>query len=158
MRLAIGADHRGTEMLKRLCDALEKRGHEIELFGSLNGQMYDYPDAAFQVASAVSQGSAERGILICGSGIGMSIAANKVPHIRAALIHDELDAEISRRHNDANVLCLPAGLVGSQSVERIVITWLETPFEGGRHARRNQKIHLIEQGLGPDAARDVQSA
>ncbi len=158
MKLAIGADHRGSEVLNNLRNYLSSHGYTVEPFGSLDGQLFDYPDAAYKVAVAVSDGRCERGILICGSGIGMSIAANKVARVRAALIHDELDAEISRRHNDANVLCLPAGLVGSQSIERIVGTWLETPFEGGRHARRNNKIHLIEQGHDPTATRDVQSA
>ncbi|RMD62319.1 MAG: RpiB/LacA/LacB family sugar-phosphate isomerase, partial [Planctomycetota bacterium] len=98
---------------------------------------------------------ADRGVLICGSGIGMCIAANKVKGVRAALVSDELSAEMSRRHNDANVLCLAADLLGDRLIERIVEIWLATPFEGGRHARRVAKIAAIERGEDP---RSVQSA
>jgi ribose 5-phosphate isomerase B len=111
--------------------------------------MCDYPDMAYPVATAVATGDAQRGILICGSGIGMSIAANKVKGVRAALVHDEIGAEMSRRHNDANVLCLAADLLGVRLIERIIGIWLATEFEGGRHARRVSKITAIEQGHNP---------
>ena len=106
----------------------------------------DYPDFAFEVSRAVSEGRVQRGILICGTGIGMCIAANKVPGVRAAPCHDSITAEMSRRHNDANVLCLSADLLGEELIERMVRIWLETPFEGGRHARRVEKIMKYEAG------------
>ena len=110
----------------------------------------DYPDYAFQVALAVSEGRAQRGVLICGTGIGMCIAANKVKGVRAAPCHDSITAEMSRRHNDANVLCLSADLLGEELIERMLRIWLETEFESGRHARRVEKITRFEQ-QGPDA-------
>ena len=109
----------------------------------------DYPDMAYPVAVAVAEGRADRGILVCGSGIGMSITANKIRGIRAALVHDELGAEMSRRHNNANILCLAADLLGQSVIERIVQLWLKTEFEGGRHARRVEKIAAIENGQNP---------
>ena len=115
----------------------------------------DYPDMAYPVSTAVSTGEADRGILVCGSGIGMCIAANKVKGVRAALVHDEIGAEMSRRHNDANVLCLAADLLGARIIERIVTTWLKTDFEGGRHARRVNKIAAIEEGRSPDTVADT---
>ncbi len=108
----------------------------------------DYPDFAFRVAQAVSEGRAERGILVCGTGIGMCIAANKVKGVRAAPCHDSVTVEMSRRHNDANVLCLSADLLGEELIGRIVRLWLETEFEGGRHARRVQKITQYEAEHG----------
>ena len=105
----------------------------------------DYPDYAFQVAKAVSERSVERGILICGTSIGMCIAANKVRGVRAAPCHDSITAEMSRRHNDANVLCLSADLLGGELVDRMVKIWLETEFEAGRHARRVEKITRFEE-------------
>jgi len=100
----------------------------------------------------------ERGILICGSGIGMSIAANKVGGVRAALVHDEVSADMSRRHNNANVICLPADMLGPRIIDRIVKTWLDTPFEGGRHERRVQKIAAIERGDSPSSVADNSSS
>ncbi len=107
--------------------------------------MVDYPDFAFHVARSVGDGAAERGILICGTGIGMCIAANKVNGVRAAPCHDSITAEVCRRHNDANVLCLSADLLGEQLIERMVRIWLDTDFEGGRHARRIDKINKFEE-------------
>src|SRR5262249_21988969 len=104
----------------------------------------DYPDFAFRVAHAVSDGAADRGILVCGTGIGMCIAANKVAGVRAAPCHDSITAEMSRRHNNANVLCLSADLLGEELIERMVKIWLETEFENGRHARRVEKIQRYE--------------
>ena len=105
----------------------------------------DYPDVAARVGSTVSKGDVDRGILICGTGIGMSIAANKFPGVRAAPCHDDLTAEMSRRHNDLNVLCLSADMLGEKLIDRMVEIWLNTPFEGGRHARRVDKIAELEQ-------------
>jgi ribose 5-phosphate isomerase B len=103
-----------------------------------SSESVDYPDFAALVAGKVASGEAQRGILICGTGIGMQIAANKFPRVRAAVCHDELYAEMSRRHNDTNVLCLPGNLVGERRVDQLVSTWMATEFEGGRHARRIQ--------------------
>jgi ribose 5-phosphate isomerase B len=105
----------------------------------------DYPDFALRVAHAVQTGQAERGVLICGTGIGMCITANKVPGIRAAPCHDAITAEMSRRHNDANILCLSADMLGEEQIERLLSIWLNTAFEGGRHARRVNKIKEFEQ-------------
>lgn len=132
--------------MHRLIMQLESRGHEIVTFGPKedDGAMSDYPDAGYPAARSVADGEVDRAILFCGSGVGMSIVANKVRGIRAALVHDELTAEISRRHNDANVLCMSADLLGESLIERIVTAWLETPFEGGRHQRRNEKVAEYE--------------
>ena len=151
MKIAVGADHRGTEVRAHLCDWLLQQGFEVILqTGAVSGEKAcDYPDVAYAVAQAVVEGKADRGILICCSGIGMSMAANKVQGIRAALVHDEVGAEMSRRHNDANVLCLSGDMLGIRFIDRIVKTWLTTEFEGGRHVRRIQKITAIERGIPP---------
>lgn len=149
MKIAVGADHRGLVAATSLVSHLRPEGHEVEVLGESSGRHCDYPDNAWLVCQAVSSGRAERGILICGTGIGMCIAANKVPGIRAALAPDELSAQLSRSHNDANVLCLSADLIGQALVKRIVDQWLRTPFEGGRHQRRLSKISLIERGIDP---------
>jgi ribose 5-phosphate isomerase B len=146
MKIAIGSDHRGYEAKRRILPVLQKKlGHEVLDVGTHGRESVDYPDFAFAVALAVSEKAADRGILICGTGIGMCIAANKVPGVRAAPCHDSITAEMSRRHNDANVLCLSADLLGEDLIERMVRTWLETPFESGRHARRVEKITRFEE-------------
>ena len=144
MRIAIGSDHRGFDTKQRLKSLLQQMGHEIFDMGPDSSASVDYPDFAFQVARAVGEGRVERGILVCGTGIGMCIAANKVRNVRAAPCHDQITAEMSRRHNDANVLCLSADLLGDELIGRMVRTWLETEFEGGRHARRVEKIVRME--------------
>ncbi len=144
MKIAIGSDHRGYEAKERVKALLESIGAEVLDCGTDSRKACDYTDAGFAVACAVANGTVERGVLFCGSGIGMSITANKVHGIRAALCHDELTAQMSRRHNDANVLCLPADLVGDALIRNVVQLWLETEFEGGRHARRVQKITDFE--------------
>ncbi len=146
MKIAIGSDHRGFEAKSRIVSILHRLGHAVLDVGPQVRESVDYPDFAFEVAQAVSAGRAERGILICGTGIGMCIAANKVSGVRAAPCHDCITAEMSRRHNDANVLCLSADLLGEELIDRMVRTWLETPFEGGRHARRVEKIARYELG------------
>ena len=151
MTIALGSDHRGADILPRITMVLKDQDCEVLTLGSCSDRTCDYPDKAFPVAQAVAEGRADLGILICGSGIGMSIAANKVPGVRAALVHDEIGAEMSRRHNNANVLCLSADLLGPRVIERIVQIWLRSEFEGGRHARRVDKITAFEQarlGLG----------
>jgi ribose 5-phosphate isomerase B len=148
MKIAIGSDHRGYDVKRRVISVLEKLGHEVLDVGPQKRESVDYPDYAFQVALAVSEGRVDRGILICGTGIGMCIAANKVHGVRAAPCHDSITAEMSRRHNDANVLCLSADLLGEELIDRMVRIWLETEFEQGRHARRVDKITKFEASQG----------
>jgi ribose 5-phosphate isomerase B len=149
MKIAIGSDHRGYEAKSRLVALLRQLGHDVLDVGPESKESVDYPDFAFQVAQAVSSKQAERGILLCGTGIGMCIAANKVPGVRAAPCHDSITAEMSRRHNDANILCMSADLLGEDLMERMVRIWLATEFEGGRHARRVDKIVRFEAGGKP---------
>jgi len=148
MRIAIGSDHRGVAARQRLAGLLERLGHEAVDCGSFGEDPVDYPDVAADVARRVADGTAERGILLCCTGVGMAIAANKVAGVRAATCHDEVTAEMSRRHNDLNVLCLAAEMLGSDMQEKIVRTWLVTPFDGGRHARRLEKIAALEKACG----------
>lgn len=146
MKIAIGADHRGAQVSRHLGMLLADLGHEVlECNGGLDPTPSDYPDYALPVAEAVAGGHVDSGILIGGSGVGMSIVANKVKGVRAALVHDEVSAEMSRRHNNANVLCLGADMLGPRIIRRIITTWTQTGFEGGRHARRVAKITDIEQ-------------
>ena len=152
MRIAIGSDHRGVASRKRLIGLLQRMGNEVIDCGSDGEQAVDYPDIAADVARRVSDGSVERGILLCCTGVGMAIAANKLPGVRAATCHDEVTAEMSRRHNDLNVLCLSAELIGSDVQDKIIRTWLATPFEGGRHARRVAKIAALEPACRDAAA------
>jgi len=148
MRIAIGSDHRGVTMKAKVIEILRQNDHEIvECSGEVRDNTIDYPDVARQVAAAVSKNEVERGILICGTGIGMSIVANKFPNVRAAVCGDELTAEISRRHNNLNVLCLSGDMLGANTLEGILKTWLKTEFEGGRHERRIQKIAQIEADI-----------
>jgi ribose 5-phosphate isomerase B len=145
MKIAIGSDHRGVAAKQKLTALLHNLGHEVTDVGPESNSSVDYPDFALLVAEAVGSGQVERGILICGTGIGMCIAANKVRGVRAAPCHDSITAELSRSHNDSNVLCLSADLLGDELMERMARTWLQTPFEGGRHARRVEKISKYEQ-------------
>jgi ribose 5-phosphate isomerase B len=145
MKVIVGSDHRGQQVKGKILELIEKLGHEAVNEGTDAECSIDYPDVAAHVATAVSGGKAERGILICGTGIGMAIAANKFPGIRAAPCHDDLTAEMSRRHNDLNVLCLSADMLGERLIDRMVEIWLKTEFEGGRHARRIEKIGELEK-------------
>jgi ribose 5-phosphate isomerase B len=145
MRIAVGNDHRGYSIRGKLLALLGRLGHEVIDFGTESNDPVDYPDVAEAVGRRVADGGADRGILVCGTGLGMCIAANKVPGVRAAPCHDDLTAEISRRHNDLNVLCLSADLLGQGFIDRMIEIWLNTPFEGGRHARRLAKIRALEQ-------------
>lgn len=140
MKIALGADHAGVEAKRRLADLLRREGHEVADLGTQGEDSVDYPDFAQAVARAVAGGSAPRGILVCGTGIGMSIAANKVPGVRAAKCNDPLEARLARAHNDANVLCLGARVTDLSVMEEMVREFLATPFEGGRHARRVAKM------------------
>ncbi len=140
MKIAIGSDHRGFEAKERIKALLTSNGHDVIDEGTDSKTSCDYSDMGLSVALDVAEGRAERGILLCGSGIGMSIAANKVDGVRAALCHDEWTAQMSRRHNNANVLCLPADLVGDALMQNMVREWVAAEFEGGRHERRVGKI------------------
>jgi len=151
MKIAVGSDQRGYDLKQRVAGILASLGHEVLDMGTQERKPCDYTDAGYAVARAVVDQRAERGILLCGSGIGMSITANKVKGIRAALCHDELTAQLARRHNNANVLWLPADLIGEALTQSIVRIWLETEFEGGRHARRVAKLTDIEEGREPRA-------
>ena len=145
MRIAIGADHRGFTIRTKVAELLKQLGHEVEDVGTFSPEAVDYPDIAAEVASRVSHGQADRGILVCGTGLGMCIAANKFHGVRAAPCHDDLTAELSRRHNDSNILCLSADLLGERLIDRMIELWLNTPFECGRHARRVEKIIDLER-------------
>ena len=151
MKIAAAFDHAGFPLKALVIDTLTELGHEVTDLGTNSTDPVDYPDIASTVAERVGTGGAERGILICGTGIGMCIAANKVKGVRAAPCHDSITAEMSRRHNDANVLCLSADLLGEELIDRMVKIWLETEFEGGRHARRVEKIVRFEAGHGGTA-------
>jgi ribose 5-phosphate isomerase B len=148
MRIVVASDHRGFQIKEQILDLLRQQGHEVEDAGTSSLESVDYPDFAAIVARKVSSGQVDRGILICGTGIGMAIAANKFKGVRAAPCTDEVTAEMSRRHNDLNVLCLSADLMSARMVERMVDTWINTEFEAGRHLRRIEKINQLESEGG----------
>ncbi len=146
MRVALGADHRGHDALRQLVPLFEQRDVEVVVFADCGGEICDYPDMAVTVCRAVVAGEADRGVLLCGTGMGSCLAANKMRGIRAAQAQDEIAAETARGYLDANVLCLAADLLGPRLLERIVVTFLETPFAGGRHGKRLEKILRLEEG------------
>lgn len=145
MKIAIGSDHGGVHLKKSIREYLEKKGYEVEDFGTMTEDSVDYPDYAKKVAEVVASGKIDKGILICGTGIGISIAANKVKGIRAALCGDVFSARMSREHNDANILCMGERVLGIGLAETIVDTWLSAEFQGGRHERRVNKIMDLEK-------------
>lgn len=153
MRIAVGSDHRGCSIRAKVIELLNRLGHEVIDVGTGTPEPVDYPDIAASVARLVSHQEVERGVLVCGTGLGMAIAANKFVGVRAAPCHDDLTAEMSRRHNDLNVLCLSADLLGERLIDRMVELWMTTPFEGGRHARRVAKIAELEQEVLADRSR-----
>ncbi|MDB5388866.1 MAG: sugar-phosphate isomerase, RpiB/LacA/LacB family [Planctomycetaceae bacterium] len=144
MKIAVASDHRGFAVKSKILNMIAGFGHQGLDFGPESAEMVDYPDFASKVARAVSLHQVDRGVLICGSGMGMCIVANKYDGVRAAPCHDDLTAEMSRLHNDSNVLCLSADLLGERLVSRMLEIWLATAFEGGRHSRRLDKIAEIE--------------
>jgi ribose 5-phosphate isomerase B len=146
VRIAMGCDHAGYPLKEALKVFLNEEGHEVEDFGTDSEEMVDYPDFCAAVARAVVDGRADRGIVLGGSGQGEQLAANKVPGTRAALCNDLYLAELSRRHNDANVLAMGGRIVAVALAKEIVRLWLATPFEGGRHARRLEQVAEIERG------------
>jgi ribose 5-phosphate isomerase B len=146
MKIAIGADHAGYRLKDEIVPLLKELGHEVEDFGCDCAQSVDYPDYAIPVCERVVKGEADRGILICGTGIGMTIAANKVPGIRCALVHDLFSAKATREHNDSNVLAMGERVIGPGLAQEIVKVWLETPFsQNERHVNRVNKVMAIER-------------
>ena len=143
--IAIGSDHGGFELKEHIKKHLEELGLEYKDYGTYNEDSVDYPDCAVPVCSAIQDGEADMGILICGTGIGISIAANKHKGIRAALCGDVYSAKMTKVHNNANVICLGGRVTGRELAFMIVDTWLEAEFEGGRHNARIEKIHKIEE-------------
>lgn len=147
MKIAIGSDHAGFELKKEIIALLSDLGIESIDFGTNGPESVDYPDIGIKVSEAVSNKKIERGILICGTGVGMSIVANKFPGVRASLCNDLFTAKMSRLHNDANILVLGGRIVGKDLAKEIVKTWINTPFEGERHCIRLNKIAQIEEQL-----------
>jgi len=145
MRIGIGADHAGWGDKERLVKLLESKGHEVVDFGTTSEEPVDYPDFAVKVARAVAEGRCDEGILVCGTGVGMSMAANKVPGIRAAAVQCVEAARFSRTHNDANVLCVGSRVSSPELIRQIVETWLGSVFEGGRHQQRVDKIKAMDK-------------
>lgn len=145
MKIAVGSDHAGFHLKQKVVGWLREKGLDVEDVGTDSEARCDYPDYARAVAERVSIGAAERGILICGSGIGMSITANKIAGVRAAECFNPVSAELSRAHNDANVLCFGERLINEDTARKMVEVWLNTPFEGGRHAGRVEKIKEVER-------------
>ena len=144
MRISIACDHGAFDLKARLKAHLLEQGHQVTDCGTHSGESCDYPDFAAAAARLVADGSCERGVVLCTTGIGMSIAANKVKGVRCALCHEPLSAEMTRRHNDANVLAMGAGVTGGNLAQRILDVFLSTQFEGGRHQRRVDKVMELE--------------
>ncbi|WP_438447503.1 ribose 5-phosphate isomerase B [Gorillibacterium sp. sgz5001074] len=146
MKIAIGADHAGFRLKDEIKAYIEELGHQVEDYGCTCGDSVDYPDYASEVCLKVVEGQADRGILICGTGIGMSIAANKIPGIRCALVHDLFSAKATREHNDTNVLAMGERVIGPGVAQEIVKVWLETEFsQGPRHINRVNKVKALEE-------------
>lgn len=145
MKIAVCSDHGGFELKTKLIPFIEEMGHSVEDFGCFSDKSVDYPDFAFPMAEAVARGEFERGIAVCGTGIGVSICANKVKGIRCALCGDVLSAELTRKHNDSNVLAMGGRIIGVETAKAITKVWLSTPFDGGRHEGRIGKISDYEQ-------------
>jgi ribose 5-phosphate isomerase B len=146
MKIAMGSDHAGFELKEAVKSQLEKAGHEVEDVGTHSAESTDYPPFAAKAAELVAGGEAEKGVIVCGSGVGVSIVANKVDGIRAVNAHDAAEAEMSRRHNDANVVTLSGARLRPEDARPIVETFLATDFDGGRHARRVGEIAEVEKG------------
>ena len=145
-RVAVGSDHAGFRAKQKAIEVLRELGCEVQDLGTDSEASTDYPDYAVQVAQRVARKEADYGVLCCGTGIGMSITANKVPGIRAAVCHNDFTCEMARRHNDANVLCMGGRVLDDRGVEALVRLFLRTPFEGGRHSRRIRKIADLDRG------------
>ncbi len=148
MKISVGTDHRGLDQKKMVTKIAESCGHVVVDHGANSTESCDYPDIAKLLGESVASGATDRGILICGTGIGISIAANKVKGIRAAVCNNTDQARLSRQHNDANVLCIPGDSFEESAVREMVSVWLETDFEGGRHGRRVEKVKQMEADFG----------
>ncbi len=144
-RIAIGSDHAGFTLKQKVVERLAALGYDVQDMGTDSAASTDYPDYAHAVASRIENGTIERGVLLCGTGLGMSYAANRHPHVRAAVAWAPEIAELARLHNDANILVLPARFVSEEAADKILETFLSTPFEGGRHARRVEKIEPMPE-------------
>ena len=144
MKIVIASDHAGLALKAELLELMRGKGHTVDDLGAFSGESVDYPDFASRASKAVAGGEADRGVLVCGTGIGMSIVANKHKGVRAALCTSEFEARMSSAHNDANVLCLGQRVVGGGLARAILEAFLEQPFEGGRHEKRVQKIRDVE--------------
>jgi ribose 5-phosphate isomerase B len=149
MRLVAGSDHAAIPERLALVEHLKQAGHEVKDLGTPPGTTADYPDVALAVARAVASGEAERGFLLCGTGLGVCMTANKVPGVRAAPLADDYTAEMARRHNDANVACFGGRLLSAHAVLRLADRFLATPFDGGRHAPRVDKINALDRARRP---------
>jgi ribose 5-phosphate isomerase B len=145
MKIALAADHVGFALKEKVREYLESQGLEVEDYGPSNPERVDYPDFAEKVAARVAEKQADYGVLICGTGLGMMIAANKVPGIRAVAANNTISARLAREHNNANVLTMGSRMIDEAAMRQIVDTWLSTPFAGGRHERRVQKIDALDQ-------------
>lgn len=150
MRIAVGSDHAGFPLKAALTGWLQTQGHEVLDLGTHSTDSVDYPLIGFEVASRVAQGEAERGVLVCGSGIGVSIAANRIEGARAALVQEPLSARLAREHNDANVVCMGSRLIGEEMAREILKVFLGTPFEGGRHQRRIDQLDQPQLAVAPE--------
>ncbi len=157
MKIGVASDHRGFQVKDQILKLVQDLGHEAIDFGPEGPESVDYPDFASKVAGQVSHHNLDRGILICGTGIGMAITANKFADVRAVNCHDDVSAEMSRRHNDTNVMCISADLLGDRLLRRMIEIWITTEFEGGRHARRVEKIRQIEREQCPHPPEDSAS-
>jgi len=145
--IVVGSDHGGYELKQVVLEVLQQRGIECADYGTEGSDSVDYPDFAAKVAGAVSTGQADSGVLICGTGIGMSISANKFPGVRAALVHDEFTAQMAKEHNNANILAMGGRVLTLEQGKKFVEIWLDAQFEGGRHQNRLDKIATIEQQI-----------
>jgi ribose 5-phosphate isomerase B len=150
LRIAVGSDHAGFPLKAALAGWLKDLGHEVMDLGTHSTDSVDYPLIGFDVASRVADGQAERGVLVCGSGIGVSIAANRVAGARAALVQEPLSARLAREHNDANVVCMGSRLIGEEMAREILKVFLDTPFEGGRHQRRIDQLDQHALAVAPE--------
>lgn len=150
MRIAVGSDHAGFPLKAALAGWLKDMGHEVLDLGTHSTDSVDYPLIGFNVASRVADGQAERGVLVCGSGIGVSIAANRVAGARAALVQEPLSARLAREHNDANVVCMGSRLIGEEMAREILKVFIDTPFEGGRHQRRIDQLDQHALAVAPE--------
>ncbi|HMF55315.1 MAG TPA: ribose 5-phosphate isomerase B [Pyrinomonadaceae bacterium] len=158
MKIALASDHAGYAEKERLKPLLEELGLEVEDFGTVSEESVDYPDYARKVAEAVARGEAEQGVLVCGSGTGMAITANKITGVRAAVAWSEETARLARQHNDANVLAIGARTTPQNDIQNIVRAWFDTKFDGGRHAARVEKIKQIENNAEPGSLRGSEDA